>query len=93
MKIIGIVFIGLFLLSGVLVAQPTDSNEPTDSNDSPFATNPQPTSGNIVSNTWTTLTWQPGISSALHELYISDDYNDVNEGTVEPILTTDTFPR
>lgn len=91
MKIIGIVFIGLFLLSGVLVAQPTDSNEPTDSNDSPFATNPQPTSGNIVSNTWTTLTWQPGISSALHELYISDDYNDVNEGTVEPILTTDTF--
>ena len=85
MKIVGAVFLGLFLLSGVLVAQPADSN------DSSFAVDPQPTSGNIVSNTWTTLTWQPGISSALHELYISDDYNDVNEGTVEPILTTDSF--
>ena len=91
MKIVGIIFIGMFLLSGVLVAQPTDSNEPADRNDSSFAADPQPTSGDIISNTWTTLTWQPGSSSAMHELFISDDYNDVNEGTVEPILTTDSF--
>jgi len=91
MKKVGIVFMGLFLFSGLVIAQPADSNEPADSNDSPFAAYPQPASGDTVANTWTTLTWQPGSSSAMHELFISDDYNDVNEGTVEPILTTDTF--
>jgi len=85
MNRIGIVLIWLFLLSGVLAAQPTDSNDP------PFATNPQPASGDVVSDTWTTLAWLPGASSAVHELYISDDYNDVNESAIEPILITDDF--
>jgi hypothetical protein len=82
---IGIVLIWLFLLPGVLAAQPADSNDP------PFATDPQPASGDVVSDTWTTLSWQPGASSAVHELYISEDFNDVNEGTIEPILTADNF--
>ena len=80
------VLMGLLLFSGVLIAQPIG-----DSNDSPFATDPQPPSGKVIANTWTTLRWQPGSSAAVHELYISEDFNDVNEGTVEPILTTDTY--
>jgi len=67
MKKVGIVFVGLFLLSDVVIAQPADSN------DSPFATNPQPASGEIVSNTWTTLRWQPGNSATMHQLYVSDE--------------------
>ena len=86
MKRMRIVLLALFLSSGLVVAQPIP-----DSNDSPFAANPQPASGDVIANTWTTLAWQPGGSSAAHELYISDDYNDVNEGTVEPIVTTDAF--
>jgi hypothetical protein len=85
MKRVLIVLVGLFLSSGMVVSQPMDSN------DSPFAADPQPASGDVVTSTWTTLTWQPGSSSAVCELHISDDYNDVNEGTVEPILTTDSF--
>ena len=66
-------------------------SQPVDSNDLPFATDPQPASGDVIANTWTTLAWQSGSSSAMHALYVSDNYNDVNEGTVEPILTADTF--
>jgi len=76
----------LLCICSVTWAQPIH-----DSNDSPFATNPQPAFGEIIADTWTTLTWQPGNSSTLHALYISDDFNDVNEGTIEPIPTTDSF--
>ena len=34
----------------------------------------EPASGSVVSDTWTTLAWQAGDSSALHQLYISDDF-------------------
>jgi hypothetical protein len=85
-KRMGVVLTALFLSSGLVAAQSIP-----DSNDLPFATNPQPASGDMVANGWMTLSWQPGSSSALHELYISDDFNDVNEGTVEAILTTDAF--
>ena len=81
-----IVIIAFFPASGPVVAQAI-----ADSNDSHFAANPQPTSGKVISSTWTTLAWDPGASSAVHEFYISDDYNDVNEGTIEPVLTTDAF--
>ena len=86
MRKMGIVLVGLSLWSGLVAAQPIQ-----DSNDSPFAANPEPASGDVVVNTWTTLTWQPGASSAVHELYVSEDFNDVNEGTIAPILTTDNF--
>ena len=86
MKMVLIVLMGLFLSSGMVVAQPIH-----DSNDLPFATNPRPASGDMVATTWTTLAWQPGSSAAVHELYVSDDYNDVNESTVEPIRTADAF--
>ena len=82
----GMVIMALFLTTGLVVAQPVQG-----SSDLPFAANPQPVSGEVVANTWTTLAWQPGGSSVAHQLYISDDYNDVNEGTVEPILTADTL--
>jgi hypothetical protein len=86
MKRAAVVTAVLLLSSGLALAQPVD-----DSNDMLFATNPLPASGDVVADTWTTLTWQAGGSSAMHRLYVSDDFNDVNEGTIEPILTSDAF--
>ncbi|MHC4568894.1 MAG: hypothetical protein ACYTE3_24410, partial [Planctomycetota bacterium] len=86
MKRIAAVITAFFVSSGLALAQPVE-----DSNDLPFATNPLPASGDVVADTWTTLTWQGGVSSAMHQLYISDDFNDVNEGTIEPLLTSDAF--
>ncbi len=80
------VLMALLLSSGLALGQPVE-----DSNEVPFATRPQPPSGGVVEDTWTTLTWQRGASSVIHQLYISDDFNDVNEGMIEPILTTDSF--
>jgi len=77
---------GLLLFAGVLTAQPVG-----DSNDVLFATLPQPVSGQVVASTWTTLRWQPGHFAAMHRLYVSEDFNDVNEGTVAPVLTREAF--
>ncbi len=78
--------ITLILSCSLTMAQPTQH-----SNDSPLATTPQPASGGFVTKTWTTLSWQPGHSVQWHELYLSDDFNDVNDSLVEPIVIADPF--
>ncbi|MHC4532525.1 MAG: hypothetical protein ACYS6K_01095 [Planctomycetota bacterium] len=45
------------------------------------AGNPVPPNGSIYEDTWVNLSWRPGESAASHDVYLSDNFNDVNNGT------------
>jgi hypothetical protein len=45
-----------------------------------FATNPSPADGSYHMDTWVTLGWSPGDSAASHDVYFSDNFDDVNDG-------------
>ena len=43
------------------------------------AHNPMPEDGEIYTATWATLGWTPGATAATHEVYLSDNFDDVND--------------
>ena len=47
----------------------------------PFALSPDPADGALVSNTWVTLTWSPGDFAVSHDVYLGDNFDDVDNGT------------
>jgi hypothetical protein len=49
--------------------------------ESPFASNPTPGDGAIISDTWVTLTWTGGADAVSHDVYFSDYFDDVSAGT------------
>ncbi|MBW7991461.1 MAG: hypothetical protein FVQ84_15815 [Planctomycetes bacterium] len=44
------------------------------------ASNPTPRNGTLYPDTWVNLSWWPGPLALSHDLYIGDNFNDVNEG-------------
>jgi len=50
---------------------------------SPLASMPVPADGDIIKETWTTLSWEPGYFAASHDVYFGDNFDDVNDGTGE----------
>jgi len=46
----------------------------------PTAFGPKPADGAIHLDTWVTLSWEPGTSAVSHDVYISDNFDDVNAG-------------
>jgi hypothetical protein len=44
-------------------------------------TNPSPADGSINPQTWATLGWTAGDTAATHDLYVSDNFDDVNDRT------------
>jgi len=59
----------------------------------PFAANPSPKDGSLHPETWVNLSWRSGDLAVSHDLYIGDNFDDVNdgaEGTFQLNLT-DTF--
>ncbi len=48
---------------------------------SPTAFGPTPADGSIHTDTWANINWYPGDSAASHDVYFSDNFNDVNDGT------------
>lgn len=44
---------------------------------------PLPRDGSIHDDTWATLSWLPGIYADSHDVYIGDNFDDVNEGIDE----------
>ena len=46
----------------------------------PYALGPNPADGAIVMSTWATLGWSPGDFAVSHNVYIGDNFDDVNEG-------------
>jgi hypothetical protein len=45
------------------------------------AFDPTPKDGAIHPDTWATLSWKPGDFAASHDVYIGDNFDDVNDGT------------
>jgi hypothetical protein len=52
---------------------------------------PSPADGAIIDSTWYNLKWTAGDLAISHQLYIADNFNDVSQGTVEPITAAGTF--
>ncbi len=42
---------------------------------------PSPADGELLTNTWVNLSWKPGPSAASHDVYLGDNFNDVDEAT------------
>jgi len=47
----------------------------------PKARNPKPHDGALHKDTWADLSWSPGDFAATHDVYLSDNFDDVNDGT------------
>ena len=52
---------------------------------------PDPANGAVIETTWYMLSWTPGDLAVSHQVYIGENFDDVNEGTVEPIATAASF--
>jgi hypothetical protein len=46
----------------------------------PLARAPKPADGSMLESTWTTLTWRPGDFAVSHDVYVGDNFDDVNDG-------------
>ncbi len=46
----------------------------------PYALNPTPQDGALHENTWAELGWTPGYTAASHDVYLGDNFDDVNAG-------------
>jgi hypothetical protein len=44
---------------------------------------PDPADGVMFTQTWASLSWAPGPHAISHDIYFSDNFNDVNEGAAE----------
>jgi hypothetical protein len=47
----------------------------------PNAYNPSPADGAIHEDTWVSLSWQAGTLAVSHDVYVGENFDDVNEGT------------
>jgi len=47
----------------------------------PYASGPTPEDGAIYSDTWVSISWKPGGLAVSHDVYIGDNFDDVNEAT------------
>jgi len=52
----------------------------------PYAMGPNPENGALYSDTWATLSWSPGDFAVSHDVYIGEDFDDVNEATKDSEL-------
>jgi len=49
----------------------------------PLASSPDPRDGALHEDTWVTLSWRAGDFAVSHDVYLGDNFDDVNEGTGE----------
>jgi len=49
----------------------------------PLARRPDPKDGGMHKDTWVTLSWSAGDFAVSHDVYLGDDFGDVNDGTRE----------
>jgi len=47
----------------------------------PTASSPTPTNGTILLDTWVNLAWRAGDFAVSHDVYLGDNFDDVNDGT------------
>jgi hypothetical protein len=46
----------------------------------PYALGPVPKDGTLLEDTWVSMSWSPGDFAASHDVYIGDNFDDVNSG-------------
>ncbi|MHC4727025.1 MAG: LamG domain-containing protein, partial [Planctomycetota bacterium] len=46
----------------------------------PLASRPDPRDGTIILDTWVNISWSPGDFAVSHDVYIGDNFDDVNNG-------------
>jgi hypothetical protein len=46
----------------------------------PYALGPEPVDGALIEDTWANLSWSPGDFAVSHDVYIGDNFDDVNNG-------------
>jgi len=46
----------------------------------PYALGPKPADGAMLSDTWANISWSPGDFAVSHDVYIGDNFEDVNSG-------------
>jgi hypothetical protein len=69
----------VFIYEGEYVA----GIEPSFASPQVKATDPDPADGAWFEQTWGTLSWRPGAFAVSHDVYLGDNFDDVNEGTAE----------
>ena len=47
----------------------------------PYALSPNPADGDIHLDTWITLNWRPGDFAVSHDVYVGENFDDVNDGS------------
>jgi hypothetical protein len=47
----------------------------------PFAFGPTPADGTLYPDTWVNISWSPGDFAVSHDIYLGDNFDDVNAGT------------
>jgi len=47
----------------------------------PYASGPAPADGVLYPDIWASLSWRPGDFAVSHDVYIGDNFDDVNDGT------------
>jgi hypothetical protein len=47
----------------------------------PYALGPNPADGTLLTDTWITFGWSPGDFAVSHNVYLGDNFDDVNEAT------------
>jgi hypothetical protein len=52
----------------------------------PYALRPVPADGDMLEATWVNLGWKPGSFAVSHDVYIGENFDDVNNGTEETFL-------
>ncbi|MHC4331446.1 MAG: hypothetical protein ACYSWW_25360, partial [Planctomycetota bacterium] len=46
----------------------------------PYASAPDPADGALIEATWANVSWRAGDSAVTHDVYMGDNYDDVNDG-------------
>jgi len=49
----------------------------------PYASGPTPEDGALYPDTWVSLSWKPGGLANSHDVYLGDNFDDVNDGTAD----------
>ena len=47
----------------------------------PYATKPNPVDGALLEDTWVLLGWSPGLFAVSHDVFLGDNFDNVNDGT------------
>ncbi|MBL7188436.1 MAG: hypothetical protein ISS70_19085 [Phycisphaerae bacterium] len=51
-----------------------------------LAYGPVPADGSLYPSTWANLSWRAGLSAVTHDVYLGDNFDDVNDGTGDTFL-------